>query len=275
MTPRGLSNPTATERAMGKRRAVPGDLRRFTTHNAPDPDISKRLAPDHPAMRGMSTRYPSTLREPRPGESVLKRGGDNRKIGAVVSKGRLAGCPIYTLTLTERATCPASCTMLAACYGNRMHWARRWRAGPEFEIALRWDLALIAASHPDGFLVRLHVLGDFYSPDYVALWAAALATYPNLNVFGFTHRDPADPIGSRLLALRDNLWPRFALRFSARSGPRNAIILNRIPARADLDDGAVVCAEQWEALRGRSERRCCATCGFCWTADAAVAFVEH
>jgi hypothetical protein len=262
-------------RAQIRSRALPSALRRFTTHAAPDPASAQGLSWSHPAIRNATTRYPATLRDPRAGESVLKSGGDNMKIGAVVQKGRLSGAPIYTLTLEERATCPADCTMLRGCYGNRMHWARRWRAGAALEAALEWDLALLAAAHPRGFLVRLHVLGDFYSLDYVELWAAALRRHPSLNLFGFTHRDPSDPIGAALASLRDAEWPRFALRFSARAGARNAVVLDRIPETSVLPSGAVVCAEQWDALRGQGEERCCATCGFCWTADAAVAFVEH
>ena len=235
----------------------------------------QRLAWSHPAIEGMTTRYPATVREARAGESVLKSGGDNTKIGAEVQKGRLAGMPIYTLTLEERATCPENCELLRGYYGNRMHWARRWRAGPALEAGIAWDLALLSAAHPHGFLVRLHVLGDFYSADYVALWAAALERHAALHVFGFTHRDPSDPIGAALLALRDAHWPRFAMRFSGRGGPRNAVVVDRIPEQPTLPSGAVVCAEQWEALRGRVEARCCATCAFCWTADAPVAFVEH
>lgn len=256
-------------------RAAPSALRRFTRHNAPSPETAQRLAPDHPARVAMTTRYPATVRDPRPGESVFKSGGENRKIGAIVQKGRLAGAPIFTLTLEERATCPASCTMLAGCYGNRMHWARRWRAGPALEAAIAWDLALLAAAHRQGFLVRLHVLGDFYSERYVALWAAMLERHAMLNVFGFTHHAPDGPIGGALSALRDSLWPRFALRFSAQPGARNAVILGAVPAEPQLPSGAIVCAEQWDALRGRGAQRCCATCAFCWTADAAVAFVEH
>ena len=35
------------------------------------------------------------------------------------------GAPIYTLTLPERQTCPASCPVRNACMGNRMNWAKK------------------------------------------------------------------------------------------------------------------------------------------------------
>lgn len=249
-------------------------LRRFTDHNPPDPLLAQRLPWSHPAMRNQTTRYPATVRDPVPGEPVLKSGHDNVKLGGVVQKGRLAGAPIYGLTIEERATCPEDCEMSAVCYGNRMHFARRWRAGEALEAALDWDLAVVARQHPEGFLIRLHVLGDFYSLDYVEKWSAWLDSHSALNVFGFTHRSPFDPIGRRLKEMRDALWPRFAMRFSGMAGPRNAVMTDAIPVVPTVG-AAVVCAEQWHALQGRGEERCCATCAFCWTADAAVAFVEH
>ena len=252
----------------------PQALRRFTDHNPPDPATAQRLSWAHPAMQEMTTRYPATVRDPRAGEPVLKSGHNSRKLGAVVQKGALAGAPIYALTLVERETCPSDCGLLSVCYGNRMHWARRWRAGPDLEAALDWDLALLARQHPGGFLVRLHVLGDFYSAEYVARWEGWLDRHPNLHVFGFTHRTPPDPIGEKISAMRDVLWPRFAIRFSGRAGPRNAITIDYLPHAAHLG-AAVVCAEQWHALEGRGEERCCATCAFCWSSDQTVAFVEH
>jgi len=57
-------------------------------------------------------------------ERALKA-STNVKLGKRVTKGKLAGFPILTLTLEERATCPASCIHYADCYGNNMMNATR------------------------------------------------------------------------------------------------------------------------------------------------------
>jgi hypothetical protein len=77
-----------------------------------------------------------------------------------------------------------------------------------------------AGAAPGGFMVRLHVLGDFYSTDYVQLLAVALTAFPALHVFGFTARDPAILRSARCcmrMAKRD--WERFAVRFQGLDGP--------------------------------------------------------
>ena len=47
-------------------------------------------------------------------------------------------------------------------------------------------LRLLDIDHPNGFAVRLHNLGDFYSLQYVALWRRLLARHPALHVWGYT-----------------------------------------------------------------------------------------
>jgi hypothetical protein len=87
----------------------------------------------------------------------------------------MAGMPIYTLTLEERATCPTSCGHWRSCYGNSMHFAHRIdHRSPGFATLLAANVKRLGVEHPHGFVVRLHVLGDFYSVAYVDLWAALL-----------------------------------------------------------------------------------------------------
>jgi hypothetical protein len=88
------------------------------------------------------------------------------KIGGDVLVGRLKGARIFTLTLEERATCPRSCAHLAGCYGNAMPHPVRWQADDAFEDRLSMEIAELCAAH-DTVLVRLHILGDFYSARYV------------------------------------------------------------------------------------------------------------
>ena len=123
--------------------------------------------------------------------------------------------------------------------------------------------------HPEGFVVRLHVLGDFYSVEYVDLWARLLDAHPALRVFGYTARDPfADPIGIRLDTLSRTRWDRFAIRFSNRWLPeRSALTLWKpggVPAQA-----GVICPAQ----TGKTD--CCGTCALCWQTTKTIFFQVH
>lgn len=218
----------------------------------------------HPAYRSGRSIFPSRVFDVDEVQRVLKDGHQSRKIGKTVMKGHRKGWPIYTLTLEERATCPRSCLAWGFCFGNNMQAAERITAGPELEARLLVELAELQAAHPGGFMVRLHVLGDFYSLGYVAAWAAALELYPALHVFGFTARLPGTPIGDALFALATHHWERFAVRFSGLEGPLLA-------ARVAQDDDpmAIACPAQTGATD------CCATCALCWQSDRSIAFRRH
>lgn len=134
------------------------------------------------------TLYPSALREPVDGP-VLKDGNNLSKIGGQVLVGWLKGAKIVTLTLEERATCPRSCEMWLRCYGNSSPFTHRYRHGPELEAALEREVAELCEKH-ERVLVRLHVLGDFYSEPYIRLWEKLLRRHEGLFVFGFTAWGP-------------------------------------------------------------------------------------
>jgi len=200
-------------------------------------------------------------------DRLLKSGHNSRKIGKVVTKGPWKGLPIYTLTLEERATCPRDCKAWGSCYGNNMHLAERLVHGLEFEAALEREIDALAARHADGFVVRLHVLGDFYSVGYVEMWRRALWRHPCLRVFGYTARHPqTDPIGLAVYRLSTEMWSRFAVRFSGRGlAERGTSIVDDAGEAAD----AIVCPAQ----TGLTD--CCATCGLCWQSRRNIAFLRH
>lgn len=214
----------------------------------------------HPAYRSARSIFPSRVFDPDEVQRVLKTGHQSRKIGKTVQKGHLRGAPIYTLTLEERATCPRACAAWGFCYGNGMQAAERIVAGPALESALWLELLELQAAHPRGFLVRLHVLGDFYSLAYVDLWRRALIAFPALHCFGFTARECE--IGDAVRALAAADWRRFAIRTSGASGDRRA-------SRIASDDPAVTCPAQL----GKTD--CCATCALCWQSDVSIAFLRH
>jgi hypothetical protein len=241
--------------------------RRFVDHKPPFVGV-KRMAGDHPALAAGTTLY--AARVAAPGRGILfKSGQHSRKIGGAVVKGRWAGMPIYTLTLEERATCPRDCAHWATCFGNKMNWSTRWRHGAALEAYIKNDIAALARQHPRGFVVRLHVLGDFYSVEYVRLWAGLIDAHPALRVFGYTARDPVgDPIGVHLDTLSRTRWDRFALRFSNRwMADRSALTLFK-PGGVPAAQG-VICPAQ----TGRTD--CCGTCALCWQATKNIFFQVH
>ena len=242
--------------------------RRFTEH-AP---IGKRivnLARDHAAaVEGRPLfSWRTSTEDPKP----LKPGNYQRKIGSHVGKGAWSGFPIYCLTLPERTTCPRSCGHWLDCYGNKMNWAKRHAPGERLEFALRAQIAALAAKHPDGFVVRLHILGDFYSVEYVEMWAALMARYPMLRVFGYTARDPNEAIGEALGLIEHRHRWRWAVRYS--NGDPDVVWAHArtvsIDTAEDCPPDAIVCPAQTD------KTDCCGTCALCWTTHLAIAFLRH
>jgi hypothetical protein len=230
---------------------------------------ARMLSGDNPALTEKRTVYGQSLYDPGEGGNLLKLGEHSAKIGGVVLKGRWTGFPIYTLTLEERATCPTSCRHWRSCFGNAMPWARRARHGPALEDRLPYEVGMLQGAHPRGFVVRLHVLGDFYSVGYVDLWRRMLDTFPALRVFGYTARIDyqGDPIARALIDLALGRWDRFAMRFSNAPVDECSTVSIEHPIQRPAD--AVVCPQQV----GGTES--CSSCAFCWESKKRVAFVQH
>lgn len=224
----------------------------------------------HPAVEaGRSLFHRNGVKEPDELGNMLVSGHVNVKIGRDVRKGRLfRGYWIYTLTLEERATCPRTCSHWTSCYGNNMPWARRVRQGPRMLRKIEVELAkLLKQRGRAGILVRLHALGDFYSPEYVAFWDAMLRVHPRLAIYGYTARRRGDPIGDAIAIVKARHGQRFAVRWSDGGEPDDCTV--SIMDAADVPAGAFVCPEQTYRTAA------CATCGLCWNTTKNVAFVEH
>lgn len=221
----------------------------------------------HPAAAKGRSVFAGRVAAPELG--MLKSGDNQRKLGRVVTKGDWKGMPIYSLTLEERATCPRTCKQWLSCYGNNMSLAKRYRHGQKFEALLGQDLAALQVRHPFGFVVRVHVLGDFYSAEYVRLWDWALDLFPALHVFGYTAWQPDTEIGREVVRLRSKRWERFAVRTSgAAKGPRTLVIADDEKAPKT----AIICPAQAGATTN------CASCGLCWSPAAKhrpIAFHQH
>ena len=209
-------------------------------------------------------------------ELLIKK-STNAKLGKKVNKGKYKGFPIFTLTLEERATCPRSCVHWLTCYGNHMRYAYRYEAGPALEAMLEIELAELQRKHPKGFLVRLHILGDFYSVGYVAKWAGWLGKFPALHVYGYTANQPnatdklERAIGQAILSLRDNCNGRFAVRFSGNFDDNFAAnSFDDIRSKQAIErKEAILCPEQTEQVNS------CADCAVCWAANKPVIFQTH
>jgi len=246
--------------------------RRFESHFPADPENVHGLADDHPALGEARTLFPTAVVEAMAAPRLLVSGANHRKLGDLVTKGPWAGMPIYALVLEERATCPTSCHHWSTCYGNSMPFARRHRHGPDLEAGLAQEMEAFAKEHPAGFVVRLHILGDFYSAYYVDFWATLMMTIPPLRVFGYSAWPRDSEIGARVAALNERYPARWAIRFSAPdSHPGGATTLWRKPEAAVVPEG-IVCPAQTGATE------CCGTCGLCWAPaakDKTIVFVAH
>jgi len=240
---------------------------RFGTPHA---GAGRKLPWNHEALRAHRTLFPGTVRPAGYDGSRLLMSGENQpKLGPRSRRGRWRGMPIYALTLEERATCPTSCRHWGSCYGNNMPFARRWDAASEhFQRALVANVAALAAEHPRGFIVRLHVLGDFFSVAYVRLWLSMMERFPMMRVFGFTARtDRADQICRDLVCYTLKNWDRFALRFSNAPIDECSTVTIEHPYQRPAD--AILCPAQI----GKTES--CSTCGLCWQTKRRIAFLQH
>ncbi|WP_404711520.1 hypothetical protein [Sphingomonas sp. MMS24-J13] len=234
-------------------------------HGSIEPKGSRFKLKNHPAVIAGRTIMGARVYDQAALPRLLISGHNSRKIGKTVAKGRWRGMPIFTLTLEERATCPRSCTEWTACYGNSMNWARRIKHGPAFEVRIWDELGEKQAAHPRGFVVRLHVLGDFYSVGYAEMWAEALETFPALQIFGYTAREPESEIGEVIAGLIGLYPSRFAVRFSGLDAPDHGSMV--VDRAADTDH--LICPAQTGATA------CCATCALCWQSTRTIAFLRH
>jgi hypothetical protein len=223
------------------------------------------LNADHPAAVEGRTIMPARVVHASTVDRLLKSGQNSRKIGKQVVKGKWEGMPLFTLTIEERKTCPRSCAEWLTCYGANMPWALRIIHDAAFERRLIEEIASLADSHPQGFGVRLHILGDFYSLNYVRIWTDAITRHRELHVFGFTAHLPGSEIGAAIFAFASANWNRFAIRFS--NGGFSTMCAEVVSDPADTE--TLICPAQTH------KTDCCATCGFCWQSQRSIAFLRH
>ena len=184
----------------------------------------------------------------------LLKVSSNKKLGKTkIVKGRHKGKYIYSLSLEERKTCPTSCFHWKTCYGNNMPFAHRFMGNDALMKRLDDELNILSTKHKEGILIRLHVVGDFFSVNYVKFWKKMLSKYNGISIFGYTARTPFSEIGKEIAILRSLNWDRFSIRFS------NS--MEKISANsedfANAKEG-IICPEQLDKTKN------CASCGLCW-----------
>ena len=216
-----------------------------------------------------STRYQKSKKTLGDYPHKILKVPSSKKLGSAgryVKKGRLKGAEVFTLTLTERETCPTTCGHWADCYGNNMPFAHRLEHGPTLESLLFDEVTeKCERAHQKGrkVLVRLHVLGDFYSVAYVELWRQLLSMHDNLNVWGYTHVIEGG-IHEALKTTLEDFPERWAIRWSDQ--PTSEFSANS----AEITSDGIVCPEQ----EGKTES--CTTCALCWDAPTKnIIFKTH
>lgn len=194
----------------------------------------------------------------------------NKKLFKKVLKGKFKDYRILTLTLEERATCPRSCHHWGTCYGNNMPFAHRLEHGDDLIYKIDSELY---QQHGKKLLVRLHILGDFWSPEYVYAWHKWLSLYPDLAVWGYTHNWPDSPvkkerdIAHAISETRHVFKDRFNIRWSDR--PDLPYSANSEDLQQPEKGKALICPEQ---LGGDG----CGKCTLCWDQpDRQIIFKTH
>lgn len=212
-----------------------------------------------------TTRYQKGIKDPRTAKNVLKPGSNNAKLGFKVTAKKWQGKRLYSLTLVERATCPKSCHHWTDCYGNNMPFAHRY-SNVGLIPKLKKEIKSLLEKHPNGIVIRLHVLGDFYSEAYVKFWEKMLLENPKLAIFGYTAR-AKDKIGQAIRIMNLRYAERCVIRVSANED--SVGIGNLFAATESFEGNSFVCPEQTGKVKS------CAACGLCWTAKKTVRFLSH
>ena len=187
----------------------------------------------------------------------------NIKLGKKVTKGHLKGAKIFTLTLEERATCDSECEHWLDCYGNNMPFGHRFEANDALMVSIERDLDKLDAKGKP-YLVRLHILGDFFNLKYVLFWRKQLKNRELLNIYGYTRNHPNKPLGYALKLVRKQYGKRFAVRFS--NYPDDPF-----SAQSEhVSTGGVGCPVQMDKTDS------CGTCTLCWEMeDKSIVFYDH
>lgn len=201
---------------------------------------------------------------------VLKNALFNKKLGGFpkrsmrIKKGPHKGMPLFSLTLEERATCNTECQQWSNCYGDKMRYAKRYDTDG-IEDVIDHDLEVLFSRYPQ-VSIRLHILGDFFSVQYVEYWEEKINQYSGLYVWGFTHWPWETEIGRSIVLVSVCFPKQFAISIS----DFDSIVLPRavVVDHWNTDTG-VACLNQ-------VDDRGCVDCGICMSpSHNTVQFLRH
>ena len=215
-----------------------------------------------------STRFQKSIKDPML-YNVLKPGSNNKKLGFKITTPKWKGKKLYSLTLVERETCPISCHHWDDCYGNNMPFAHRFSTiGLLFKLDR--EIQELTKKHPQGIVIRLHVLGDFMTVEYVNFWERMLFDFPTLSLFGYTGREEDSEIGKAIWLLNTRYNDRCTIRFSrSKEFASGYNVSNLFAAEESFEGKSFDCPEQTGRLKD------CASCGLCWSVVKTVRFATH
>lgn len=223
-----------------------------------------RAAWNVPSIEALKRFIPATARNPAgSGNSKTELPGTYRPVGA---------------------TCPATCEALNnGCYAQvgRVHMSAI-RAAADAVLSARAAVFAMVAAVRYGAPARLHVSGDFATPDgsvdaeYVNALCAIGAELQRLSgadvvAYTYTHFDAATfgEYHERLAAVG------IVVRWSGSAGAWGAIngAHGQSHAKAARANGATYCPQQAAEDVGRKVS--CAECALCWTNSRPVYFRAH
>tara|TARA_R110000772_G_scaffold167433_1_gene279154 strand:+ start:43 stop:714 length:672 start_codon:yes stop_codon:yes gene_type:complete len=221
----------------------------------------------------ISTRFQKSIKSPSLDLLALKKGSSNKKLGFKVTAKKWTGKRLYSLTLVERETCPTTCHHWDDCYGNNMPFAHRFSTVGLTE-KLNKEIDLLMDKHIAGIVIRLHVLGDFYSESYVRFWESQLKKHPLLCIFGYTARKD-DNIAHAIWRMNDP--DRCVIRHSGNKDYDGKLFATpktfkenwSYAADESFEGASFDCPEQTGKIKD------CASCGLCWITTKTVRFATH
>ena len=222
----------------------------------------------------ISTIYQKSVKDPSE-FSVLKKGSSNKKLGFKITSKRWSGKRLYSLTLVERETCPTTCHHWNDCYGNNMPFAHRFSTIGLLP-KLTEEIESLMQKHKEGIVIRLHVLGDFMTTEYVEFWESMLFTHPKLCLFGYTARK-GDNIAHAIWLMNTRFSERCVIRHS---GNKEAGELHGDSQEPFIEDWSYAAEESFEGKsfdcpEQTGKVKDCASCGLCWTTKKTVRFLSH
>ena len=185
----------------------------------------------------------------------------NKKLGKKVLKGQFKDYKFFTLTLVERETCPKDCFHWSTCYGNNMPFAHRMSSKNELLLTTRIHNDIINLKGKKA-LIRLHILGDFFSVQYVLFWDMILKLYPNIAIYGYTANslnsniELSKSIAEKIILLTKLYKKRFSIRFS--NDLENCFSANSFDIVKPIKGKSILCPVQEDKTLN------CGTCGLCW-----------